>query len=44
MRAEKILVEPFEFLNYTELECNRELNRHGEVRFTGLIRREKEQD
>ena len=44
MRAEKILVEPFEFLNYTELECNRELNRHGEVRVTGLIRREKEQD
>ena len=44
MRAEKILVEPFEFLNYTELECKRELNRHGELRVTGLIRREKEQD
>ena len=29
MRAEKILVEPFEFLNYTELECKRELNRMG---------------
>ena len=44
MKAIKILVEPFEFLNYTKLECKKELNQHGVLRITGLIHQEKERE
>lgn len=44
MRATKISVEPFEFLNFMELECKKELNQHGIMRITGLIRQENEQE
>lgn len=44
MRAVKLVVEPFEFINYMELDCTRNVNQHGMLRIRGLIRQEKEQD
>jgi len=43
MRAERLMVEPFEFINYLELECTKELNEHGVIKITGLIREENSQ-
>lgn len=43
MRAVRLTAEPFEFVNYTEVECRKELNQHGIVRITGVIREENSQ-
>ncbi len=44
MRAEKLIVEPFDFINFVDINCVKELNRHGVFRAAGLIHREKEQE
>lgn len=44
MRANRLVVEPFEFVNYMELDCTRNVNQHGVLRMRGLIRQEKEQE
>lgn len=44
MRAVKIIVEPFEFISLTMLECVKTLNQHGVMTIAGLIRHENEQD
>lgn len=41
MRAVRLVVEPFEFINYTEVVCVRELNQHGTLRIRGLIAADK---
>lgn len=43
MRAVKLTAEPFEFVNYMEVECIKELNQHGIIRITGVIREENSQ-
>lgn len=44
MRAIRLVVEPFEFINYTEVICVRELNQHGTLRISGLIWSDKVQE
>lgn len=44
MRATKLAVEPFEFINFHKLECIKEINQHGVIRITGLIHQGKEQE
>lgn len=44
MRAVRLLVEPFEFISYLKIECKKELNQHGVLRITGLIKEEKGQE
>lgn len=43
MRAVRLTAEPFEFVNYMEVECIKELNQHGSIRITGVIREENSQ-
>lgn len=43
MRAVGIRVEPFAFVSYLDFEMKRELNEHGTVKITGLIRQDDEQ-
>lgn len=40
MRAVKIIVEPFEYISLTMVECVKALNQHGCMTVTGLIRHE----
>lgn len=44
MRAVKIIVEPFEYISLTMVECVKALNQHGNMTVTGLIRHEHEQE
>ncbi len=44
MRAVRLAVEPFEFINYREVSCIRELNQHGTLRITGLVAQDKVQE
>ncbi|MFG6321019.1 MAG: phage baseplate assembly protein V [Lachnospiraceae bacterium] len=44
MRAVKIIVEPFEYISLTMVECVKALNQHGRMIITGLIRHEHEQE
>ncbi|MDE7322545.1 MAG: phage late control D family protein, partial [Lachnospiraceae bacterium] len=44
MRAVKILVEPFEYISFTMMECVKALNQHGSMAITGLIRQAQEQE
>lgn len=44
MRAVRMETEPFEFVNILDLNCKREVNCHGVLRMSGLIRQEKEQE
>lgn len=44
MRAIKLIVEPFAFLNYAEVVCVRELYQHGTIRITGLIGQKQVQE
>lgn len=44
MRAVRIIVEPFEFISFTKLECVKELNQHGIMTITGFISHNKEKD
>ena len=36
-RATRLMVEPFNFLSFTEWECDLAFNQHGTLRITGLI-------
>lgn len=38
MRAVGLTADPFEFVNFMEVECIKELNQHGIIRITGIIR------
>lgn len=40
MREVRIIVEPFEFVSYLSVECVKELNEHGYVRVSGIIKTE----
>lgn len=44
MRAVKIIVEPFEYISLTIVECVKALNQHGCMTITGLIRHDHEQE
>lgn len=44
MRAVKLEVKPFSFISLLELECSRELNRHGVIRITGIIGQENSRE
>ncbi|MBQ9989548.1 MAG: hypothetical protein IJP31_01185 [Lachnospiraceae bacterium] len=44
MRAVGIVVEPFGLVNVLRVEGIRELNRHGSLKITGMIRQEKEKE
>lgn len=44
MRAVRVEMEPFELVNILEMNCTREVNCHGVLRVSGLIRQEKEQE
>lgn len=44
MRAVKLLVEPYEFINFVKLESKKELNQHGILQLTGLIKKDKEEE
>ncbi len=44
MRAVKIIVEPFEYISFTMMECVKALNQHGSMTITGLIRQAQEQE
>ncbi len=44
MRAVKIIVEPFEYISLTMVECVKALNQHGRMTITGLIRHDHEQE
>lgn len=44
MRAIKLQTEPFEFISYLKLECTKEMNEHGVLRMTGLIKEEKNKE
>lgn len=44
MRAVRIIVEPFEYISFTAVECVKALNQHGSMAITGLIRHEHEQE
>lgn len=41
MRAVRLTAAPFEFVNYIEVECVKELNEHGRIKITGVIREEE---
>ena len=40
MRAVKLVVKPFSFVNFLKVECTKELNQHGVIRITGIIEQE----
>ena len=44
MRVVKLLVEPYEFINFVKLESKKELNQHGILQLTGLIKKDKEEE
>lgn len=44
MRAVNLLVKPFQFVSYLELKCVKELNQHGVMRITGMIRKENQEE
>ncbi|MCM1233946.1 MAG: hypothetical protein NC489_27890 [Ruminococcus flavefaciens] len=42
MRAVRIKVDPFSFVNFLKVECTKELNQHGMIKITGVIEQEDE--
>ena len=39
-RAVKLIVEPFELINFTKWECDKTINEHGTLKITGLVSEE----
>lgn len=41
MRAVRLVVEPYEFINYLKVECVKEINQHSILRITGMVEQQK---